>query len=760
MADTIRKVLVVESKKKHADQLHRQFSPHSDSLQLLLAGSLGEARAELGSDPDLVIAQYTLPDGSGVDFLSGGDVQVHCPVVIIVSPGGEEGRTCLRAGALDYVLESEELYADFVHVAVRALEQWDLQRSVAALRTSGVVYNSLFERAAIGIVRTDLNALIVEANPTFRRMLGYSAAELSGTTMLELTHPDDRGTEKLRLKATMAMVHDVYRAEKRYLHKNGEAVWANLTVAFVRDDAGQPFFAIHTVENITIRKHAESSLERLSTAVEQAPDTIVVTDTDGTIEYANPAFERVTGYSRGEAVGKTFRLVKSGRHSVEFYRRLWDTINGGKVWEGHFVNKRKDGALYQEDATIAPVRDDAGEIANFVRVARDVTHEIELQEELQQTQKMEAIGDLAESASHGFNNLLAPILGYADKILLDLAENSPLRADMRMIRQSAARAGELVQRLQAFSCQQVLDLQPLNLNSAVDDFTNMLSRLIGDDVELVKHLEADLGTVEADKAKFQHVLMNLAVNARAAMSEGGTLTIETSNVELDERYAATHPGVNSGPYVLLVVSDTGNGMDEATRRRVFEPFFTTRGQGKAAGLGLSVVYGIVRQHSGHIWVYSEPGLGTTFKVYLPRVPAAAAAQPQPEEEKTAAPPEPCTILVVEDEDSIRQLVGQVLAMYGYEVLSAEAAKPALALAKQCRKTITLLLTDIVMPQMNGVQLYEQLLKKRPDLKVVYMSGYTENVNIRQGRLQKGAVFLQKPFTVKKLLEKISEAVGA
>ena len=760
MADEIRRVLVVESKKAHAHLLQSQFSPHAGSLELLLAGSLAEARTELRSVPDLVIAQYTLPDGSGADLLAGGGVRAHCPVVMIVKPGGDEGQDSLRAGAADYVFESEELYGDLVHVARRALEQWDLERSGAALRTSEVVYNALFEKAAIGLVRTDLSTRIVEANPSFRRMLGYSAAELSRKTMLDLTHASDRAAEELRLKATMARVHDVYRSEKRYVHKNGQTIWANLTVSFVRDDAGQPFFAIHTVENITIRRHTEGSLERLRTAVEQAPDTIVITDTDGTIEYANPAFERVTGYSRGEVVGKTFKLVDSGRQSAEFYRRLWDTINGGKVWEGHFVNKRKDGALYQEDARIAPVRDDAGDITNFVRVARDVTHELELQEELQQTQKMEAIGELAEGAAHGFNNLLAPILGYADKILLDLPQDSPLRSDVRMVRHSAARAGELVQRLQAFSCQQVLDLQPLNLNNGVDDFTTMLSRLIGDDIELVKHLDADLGTVEADKAKFQHVLMNLAVNARSAMPEGGTLTIETSNVSLDARYAASHPGVNVGSYVLLVVSDTGKGMDEATRRRVFEPFFTTRGQGKAAGLGLSVVYGIVRQHSGHIWVYSEPGLGTTFKIYLPRVSTAVPAQPQAEETQAAAPSEPCTILVVEDEDSIRQLVGQVLAMYGYEVLSAEAPKPALALAQQYRKPLTLLLTDIVMPHMNGVQLYERLLKERPDLKVVYMSGYTESVNIRQGRMEAGAVFLQKPFTVKKLLEKIAEAVGA
>ena len=366
----------------------------------------------------------------------------------------------------------------------------------------------------------------------------------------------------------------------------------------------------------------------LMTAIEQSADGIVITDAQGTIQYVNPAFTRVSGYSREEALGKNPRILKSGKHDEAYYRKLWETILGGEIWQDEITNRRSDGSLYPEQMTITPVRDQRGEITHFIAIKAEVTERKRLEQQLRQAQKMEAVGRLAGGVAHDFNNLLTIISGYSELLLEHPGTVEPLRGYVNEIRNASGRAASLTRQLLAFSRQQVLAPRVLDLNAVVANIEKMLKRLIGEDIDLVTVLAESLWPVKADPGQLEQVLLNLAVNARDAMPKGGMLTIETANVEMDRTYAQTHFPLSPGPYVLLAFSDTGIGMDAETQARIFEPFFTTKEKGKGTGLGLATVYGIVKQSGGYIWVYSEVGKGTTFKIYLPRSDEVDESEPR------------------------------------------------------------------------------------------------------------------------------------
>ncbi|UCF20552.1 MAG: response regulator [Gemmatimonadota bacterium] len=493
----------------------------------------------------------------------------------------------------------------------------------------------------------------------------------------------------------------------------------------------------------------------LATAVEQSAEAILITDTNGVIQYVNPSFSRITGYSQEEAVGETPRLVRSGRHDDPFYGQLWQTLLRGDVWSGNFINRRKDGTLYRQEATISPVRDSSGKIVNFVLAGRDVTREIELEEQLRQSQKMEAVGQLAGGIAHDFNNLLTAIMGNAELLLANLNEDDPRRGDLDEIRHAGARAARLTRQLLAFSRRQVMEPVILGLNEVVDNVSNLIQRLIGEPIELVTKLDEGLVQVLADPGQIEQVVLNLAVNARDAMPEGGRLLIETANVDLDEEYLGTHARVTPGSYVMLAISDTGVGMDEETRSRIFEPFFTTKASGKGTGLGLSTVYGIIKQSNGYIWVYSEPGRGTTFKIYLPQFGGKEPVERpglRDMEGEVAVGGE--TALLVEDDDGVRAVVRRTLQSSGYTVLEARNAAQAERMAREHDGPIDFLVTDLVMPDMSGRELASRIAAYRPLLRVLYMSGYSDNAVLGEGMLTPEMEFLAKPFSQDKLLQKV------
>jgi nitrogen-specific signal transduction histidine kinase/CheY-like chemotaxis protein len=387
-------------------------------------------------------------------------------------------------------------------------------------------------------------------------------------------------------------------------------------------------------------------------------------------------------------------------------------------------------------------------------VLEDVTRRTELEQQVRQSQKMEAIGRLAGGVAHDFNNLLSVILSYADMLATELEGQPPL-GDVKEIQRAAARAAELTQRLLSFSRQQVLAPRVLDLNHVLADMGRMLRRILGEDVRVVSVPGSQLGRVHLDPVSVEQIIMNLAVNARDAMPRGGKLTLETANVTLGDDYANEHFGVRPGHYVMLAMTDTGVGMDRATLDRIFEPFFTTKERGKGTGLGLATVFGIVRQSGGYVWPYSEPGKGTTFKLYFPRVEEEVEAR-RPARAAVAAGTE--TILLVEDEEQIRVVARRILARHGYQVLEARNGAEALSLWQQHHAAISLLLTDVVMPEMSGPALARQLTASRPSLKVLYMSGYTDDAVVRHGVLEGEVAFLQKPFTPSTLGAKVREVL--
>ncbi len=519
--------------------------------------------------------------------------------------------------------------------------------------------------------------------------------------------------------------------------------------------------------DITERKQAERDLQMLMFAIEQAGDSIVITDTDGTIKYVNPAFERITGYSRKEAIGRNPRILKSGKQDRNFYKKLWDTISWGKIWHGRLVNKRKDGTFFVEDATISPVYDEKGNLFRYIAIKHDVTEHIRLftekehlKEQLQQAQKLESIGRLAGGVAHDLNNMLTPIFGYAELILDTFDEKDSRKAALEQIISAANRARRIVRQLLTFSRRQTVMMEQVDLNKILSDLEKLLRRTLREDIEIKLLLDTSIPSIIADAGQIEQVVMNLAVNAQDAMPNGGVLIIETKVTKLDDTYASRHPDVKPGPYVLLSVSDTGCGMDAETCNKIFEPFFTTKDKDKGTGLGLSTVYGIVKKHNGHIRVYSCMGKGTTFKIFLPILCSSNIhAKPRINSSLNGLRKQGHeTILLVEDDKYVRELVSTILKKYGYKLIEASDGEEAITLLNHYKKEIDLLLTDVIMPGMNGKELFETLSKEYKKLKVIYMSGYSEYIVAHHGILEKGIVFIQKPFTSAGLLTKIREVL--
>ena len=496
-----------------------------------------------------------------------------------------------------------------------------------------------------------------------------------------------------------------------------------------------------------------------ATLVEHAPVGIYRSSPEGRFLSVNAAVVRMLGYETAAEVlnldmardvyadaAERQRLVERDTYSD----RQYDNVEA--TW------KRRDGRLLTVQLSVRAVRNAAGRVDYYETFVRDVTDQRRLQQQVLQSQKMEAVGRLAGGVAHDFNNLLTVITSYSDLLLEDLAPGDAKRDDLEQVRKAADGAAALTRQLLAFSRQQVVEPRVVSLNTVVEGLQKILRRVIGEDIEVTIALAPDLGSVRADVGQLEQVLMNLVVNARDAMPTGGRLTVETANVEHDPEYARDREAAAVRRFAMLAVTDTGCGMDEATKARIFEPFFTTKETGKGTGLGLATVYGIVKQAGGFIWVYSEPGQGTSFKIYLPAVDATA-------ERTTAASTTPAprgteTVLLVEDAAAVRAVTKQMLERQGYTVLEAPDGEAALRLAQRHRGVIHLLLTDVVMPRVGGRELAEQLTRLRPDVKVLYASGYTDDSVVRHGILESGTAYLQKPFSPESLARKVRDVLDA
>jgi two-component system, cell cycle sensor histidine kinase and response regulator CckA len=543
---------------------------------------------------------------------------------------------------------------------------------------------------------------------------------------------------------------------------NRDGVEAAIQAGASRPVQNQPSEPASALEAHSAKhQHHESgeTLRKLWHSVEQMADALIIMNRSGVMEYVNPAFETLTGYSREEAIGQTLTMLKSEHQADDLYEQMLNTVLSGNVLRGIVMNRKKNGETLIIEQALTPLRNESGEITHFISTGRDITERRKLESQLQQAQKMDAIGRLAGGVAHDFNNLLLVISAYAELMLDSLAEKDPLRRNVGEIVAASRRAADLTRQLLAFGRKQMQLLRVLDLNMVIGEIVAMLPRLIGEDIELIFAPGVRLGKVKADPVQIEQVVMNLAANARDAMPGGGTLTIETAAVRVDESYVQRHSIVPAGDYVLLTVTDSGQGIGAEHMAHIFEPFYTTKEPGKGTGLGLATVYGIVKQNGGFVWVYSEPGLGTTFKVYLPQVQSLEC------EVRIAKPvecsPRGCeTLLLVEDEGSVREASQQFLTRSGYTVLEATDGEDALRASREYSAPIHLMVTDVVMPRMGGPKLAERLAHERPGMKVLFVSGYAENTVLEHGKIDVATRFLQKPFSLETLARKVREILEA
>ncbi len=599
---------------------------------------------------------------------------------------------------------------------------------------------------------------VLDCNQAAERIFGYAREELVNSDTRKI-HVNEETFQLFRQRLTEACeANGNYSTEFHMRRSSGELFLAEISLKPVLRADGSVNFIVGVVRDISERKKAEEARTRLSMAVEQATESIVITDVSGKILYANPAFERVSGYRQEELLGQNPRVIRSGKHDKEFYEKMWSTILKGDTWRGRLTNRRKDGTFFEEESIISPVRDDMGRIMSFVAIKRDITQQIEIEQRLLQAQKMEAVGRLAGGVAHDFNNILTSILGFAQMVLDDTDPAKPAAGDMKEIIKAGERAAALTQQLLAFSRKQVIEPRVVDLPSTVGDMESMLKRTIGEDVRLNIVMHPETWPVKVDPHQVGQMLINLVLNGRDAMPRGGTLSIELKNEHLDEKLVNRNEQIPPGDYVVMSVGDTGEGMTEKTQEHLFEPFFTTKPKGKGTGLGLATVYGIVKQNNGHVVIRTEVGKGTEVRIYLPKEDA-----PKDEVSPGVVPTEMAgsgTIVLVEDEDMVRTMAKRALEGRGYRVLVCDSGEKAMRVIQEETERIDLLLTDVVMPEMSGPALAEKVHAMKPEIKVLFMSGYTNEMIAAHGVLEEGTNFLQKPFTPNKLIGKVQEVLSA
>ena len=722
-----------------------------------------ERALEQGS-VELILSDFTLPSYSGtLALVAAHQRRPEVPFLFVSGTIGEERAVeSLKAGATDYVLKGR--LTRLPAAVRRALHEAELRRAKnraeAALRESEERFRQLAENieCVFWMSNAELNGMLY-VSPAYERVWGRTPASLYAQpgSFFEAVHPADRTFVLANLEQKQLAQPEEFEIEYRIVRPDGSLRWIRDRGFPIRNAGGQFQRLVGIAEDITERKALEEVQRRLAAAVEQAAEAIVITDVQGAILYVNPAFEKVTGYSRQEALGQNPRLLKSGKQDRAFYARMWGALLQGQVWHGRLVNQRKDGALYEEDVSIGPIRDVTGQIINYVAVQRDVSHEALLQAQLRHAQKMEAIGQLAGGVAHDFNNLLVVISGSAEISLMAPEQlPQPVCDSLKQIVAAAERAANLTRQLMAFSRKQVMQAKPLDLNELIANLIKMLARIIGENIRLQCSYSTRSPFIEADIGMLEQVLVNLVVNARDAMPHGGQLSITTDLLTLDAAQADTRPEARAGEFVRLAVRDSGTGIAPEHLPHIFEPFFTTKEPGQGTGLGLAVVYGIVKQHQGWMEVASQLGAGSTFNLFVPAVPppAQGAAAPPVEADLPGGREK---ILLVEDDFAVRRMTERLLETFGYRVWPAASGLEAQEIWRTHAPEIDLLLTDIIMPDsITGRELAEELHEQKSQLKVIFMSGYSAEVacgNPDYARRFKGC-FLQKPCSSRTIIEAV------
>ncbi|MDA3797656.1 MAG: PAS domain S-box protein [Kiritimatiellae bacterium] len=662
----------------------------------------------------------------------------------------DEFRIIKPDGELRYIKSSALVIRDDKQKAVRMIginsDITQEKHSEQALKDSESRFKALHNATFGGIAIHD-NGIILDCNQGLSDTTGYSVEELISKDGLLLISEDTRKIVTQNITSGYEKSYEVVGLRKtgeeyplRIQAKNIPYKGKTVRVAEFRD--------------ISEQKKTEDTHIMLMTAIEQLAESIIITKPDGIIQYTNPAFEKITGYSSSEVLGKTTSMLESGQHDKTFYHKIYNEIDSGKTWKGRFINRKKDGALFTSESAITPIKNKQGEIVNLVAIEQDISESINKEEQLRQSQKMEAIGQLAGGIAHDFNNLLMAILGYVDLCYDDIGPENPAHEYLQEITTAAERSVAITRQLLAFARKQNIVPEIINPNNAITGILKLLSRMIGENIELKWIPCEDPWSIKLDTGQLDQILTNLFVNARDAIESAGTITVETYNMYVDfDLYNKDYEGVTSGEYVALAISDNGCGIDKKTLDNIFEPFFTTKDVGEGTGLGLATTYGIVKQNNGFINVYSEPKTGTTFRIYFPRCRTDEEQNIENKKTKDVSGGNE-TILLVEDERNIRIITQKFLEKHGYNVLLAAEPTKAIKKASEYPGKIDLLLSDIIMPIMNGPEMAEKLKKTRPEMKQLFMSGYTANVVSQSEILDENINFLSKPFSSETLTTKI------
>ncbi len=633
----------------------------------------------------------------------------------------------------------------------------DQHQAARAMRQSEEKYRGIVENTSQGVWQYDSEGTTTFANAQMANILGTGVEAMIGKPIFAFMDESQRAEARARTERRKKGIAETSDFKLRRV--DGRPVLVRIQANPVHDADGRFDGVIALVTDVSEQRRAEEATARLAAIVESSGDAIISTQLDGTITSWNRGAEKMFGFAAAEVIGTSSYALMPVDAVERSRQRLEGVARGEHVDTVDTHRLHKSGEVIAVALSISPLRDPSGRVVGVSKIERDLTASRKAEaalrrteEQFRQAQKMEAVGRLAGGVAHDFNNLLSVILSYASMNLQALNPTDPLAVDMGEIVTAAERATTLTRQLLTFSRQQLVEPRVLDLNGLIRGMLSMLGRLLGEDIELAALNAADLGRVRSDPGQLEQVVMNLAVNARDAMPDGGKLTIETANVEVGAEYVGLAPG----RYVLMAVSDTGVGMDAATQQHIFEPFFTTKEKGKGTGLGLSTVFGIVQQSGGHVSVYSEPGRGTTFKVYLPRTDRAPAQTEASLPAGSLRGSE--TILLVEDEQQVRRVACSILQQKGYHVLEASNGGEAFLISKQYEGRIHLLLTDVVMPRMSGPQLVRELAGQRPEMRVLFASGYTDETIIHHGILDAGIEFLQKPFTPQLLLRRVRQVL--
>ena len=627
------------------------------------------------------------------------------------------------------------------------------KRSPASMEQSGVFFQSVIDAVADPILVIALNYEVVLANRAARQT--YGQEQMIGRKCYEVSHHSSRACgdspecpcpllKVVETRSPMTVTH---------IHTGpaGAEIIHEIVASPICDQAGQVVQIVQACRDITERLRSERERILLTAAIEQAGETVVITDGEGVIQYVNPAFERITGRTRSDAIGENMREFAGGCDSS--YQQLWTAVTSGQVWRGHLTSRRPDGAVYQEEVTISPVRNASGSITNYVAVKHDMTRQAELEAQLRQSQKMDAIGQLAGGVAHEFNNILTAILINADRLRRGVRTESKHARIVEEIICSGRRAAELTSQLLTFARTKPLQLVPVDMHKVVADVVNLLGRTIDRRIAITQDLQAGQSTVLGDPNQLSSILLHLGLNARDAMSEGGEMAIATTVASLDERACASHEAdIQPGQYLKICLSDTGEGMDRDTQAHIFEPFFTTREPGKGTGLGLADVYGCVRNCNGIINVQSELGVGTTVTVLLPLAPGRAALQQPP------SPPSASSgqrqILLVDDDELILSSVGEVLGDLGFNVTTCDCGADALTYYRDHYQQVDLIILDLIMPEMDGRETFEKLKEINPRVRVLICSGYSQDPMSNQAGDENIVGFLAKPFEIDELAQTV------